>query len=144
MRFASIGSRVGSRSLINSNCKKQGGFTLIEALVALAVVLIFAAALGPFLFQARQIMAGADKRLAAQGLLRSLLDDTLQRPSLARPLQEGETASLRWQLVAEPMRVDTRIPAEPPKWITFRVIARVWWGPNQGVTAETIRLGRPE
>jgi prepilin-type N-terminal cleavage/methylation domain-containing protein len=144
MRLVSIGLRAGSRSVINSKREKQTGFTLIEALVALALVLSFAAALGPFLFQARRIMASADNRLAAQGLLRSLLEDPVQRPSLASPLREGEIGGLRWQLVAEPMRVDPRNQTERPKWMAFRVFAQVSWGPGQGVTAETIRLGRPE
>jgi type II secretory pathway pseudopilin PulG len=144
MRFASIGSQVGSRSTIRKGRRKQTGFTLLEALVALTVVLSFAATLGPFLFQARRIMANADRRLAAQGLLRSLLEDPLQRPSLAMPSREGETAGLWWQLVAEPISVDSRTPAEPPKWMAFRVTARVSWGPSQGVTADTVRLGRPQ
>jgi Tfp pilus assembly protein PilV len=142
MRFASIGSPAGSRSAINSRRKKQAGFTLLEALVALGVILMFAAALGPFLYQARRIMSNAEGRLAAQNLLRSLLENPLLRPSLEEPVQEGETAGLRWRVVAEPMTLDARPPPERPKWMSFRVTASVSWSPSQFVSAETIRLGK--
>jgi prepilin-type N-terminal cleavage/methylation domain-containing protein len=143
MKFASIGSPVESRSLNNSR-RGQSGFTLFEALAALTILVIFAATLGPFLFQARHIMANADGRLAAQDLLRSLLEDPLNRPSLANPLREGQSGGLQWRLVAQPMVVDPGIPLERPKWLTFHIIARVSWGPGQAVTAETVRLGKAE
>jgi type II secretory pathway pseudopilin PulG len=142
MRFASTGSRVGSRSAIGKGRRKQAGFTLLEALVALGVVLMFTATLGPFMFQARRIMTNAEGRLAAQNLLRSLLDNPEQRPTLEDTLREGETAGLRWRLVAEPMTIDPRPLPERPKWIGYRVTATVSWGPRQLVTAETIRLGK--
>jgi hypothetical protein len=104
--------------------------------------LMFAAALGPFLFQARRIMSNAEARLAAQNLLRSLLENPLLRPSLEDPVQEGETAGLRWRVVAEPMPLDPRSPAERSKWMSFRMTASVSWSPSQFVSAETIRLGK--
>ena len=39
---------------------------MLEALVALTLVLAFAAALGPYLFHARRIMVDAEGRVAAQ------------------------------------------------------------------------------
>ena len=65
MRFGSIGTRAASRSTraeaSNGRAERRsGGFTLIEALVALALVLAFAAALTPHLFQSRRIVADAD------------------------------------------------------------------------------------
>jgi prepilin-type N-terminal cleavage/methylation domain-containing protein len=142
MRFASIGSPAGSRSTISDRHRKRAGFTLLEALVALAVVVIFAAALRPVLFHARQIMSNAEGRLAAHALLRSLLDDPLRRPSLASPVQEGETGSLQWQLVAEPIILDAQPATDSPDWIPFRVKAAVVWAPRQFVSGETVRLGR--
>ena len=54
--------------------KTCAGFTLFEALVALALVLAFVEVLGPHLFHARRIMANSEGRVAAQVLLRSLVD----------------------------------------------------------------------
>jgi prepilin-type N-terminal cleavage/methylation domain-containing protein len=132
------------------------GFTLLEALVALTILLAFAAALGPLLFQARRIMANADGRVAAQILLRALLADPVDPASVAGRTREGESEGLAWRVVAEPAaieipearpaaRAQTTAPAEPPiHWVAYRVVASVSWAPGQRVSAETIRLGKME
>jgi len=158
MRCVSTGIRAAFRLLLKParNCR---GFTLIEALVALALVLAFAGALGPYMFHARRIMVGVDDRIAAQILLRSLLDSPFQRDAPAS-LQEGETAGLRWRISTEPMFVEKldsptrRIPPptpqqkdpspDQPSWTAFRVTASVSWGSKSFVSAETVRLGRTE
>jgi prepilin-type N-terminal cleavage/methylation domain-containing protein len=122
----------------------QAGFTLLEALVALAVVLAFAAALGPHLSQARRIMDHAEGRVAAQVMLRSLLDAPFDRSGLAKASRKGEAGGLRWRIAAEP--VLTAAPGAPDRqrWLPYRVTASVAWGSDQVITAETIRLGRAE
>jgi prepilin-type N-terminal cleavage/methylation domain-containing protein len=139
----------------------SSGFTLIEALVALAVVLAFAAALGRLLFQAHRIMLSADGQVAAQILLRSLLDTPLDRTSLASISRDGETQGLRWRIVAMPMDVDAWLPPLPPpapspsgpsstprpdhaNWAAFRVVASVSLPSGQVITGETVRLGKVE
>src|SRR5260370_9118240 len=102
MRFVSTGTPVASQSGHNDRSDRQAGFTLLEALVALALILAFASAVGPHLSQARRIMANAEGRVAAQVLLRSLLDAPLDRSSLAGASREGETNGLRWRIVFEP------------------------------------------
>ncbi len=144
MRSGSTGSRVGWRSAISNGGRTQRGFTLLEALVTLAIVLMIAAALGPFLFEARQITRDAEQRVAAQNLLRGLLENPLRRPNLENPLQEGETAGLQWRLVAEPMVIDSRPTTEPPRWVAFRIVASVSWAPGRFATGETVRLGKPK
>jgi prepilin-type N-terminal cleavage/methylation domain-containing protein len=144
MRSESIGSRAALWSASKSSRARQGGFTLLEALVALGVILIFAAALGPFLFQARRIISNADERLAAQNLLRSLVANPMPRPSWENPLREGETDRLRWRIVAEPMIIGSPPQADPPKSTAFRVTMSVSWGLGQSVIAETVQLGRPK
>jgi type II secretory pathway pseudopilin PulG len=156
MKCASTGIRAVSRFFPRS-ARNSAGFTLIEALVALALLLAFAATLVPYLFHARRIMAGIDGRVAAQVLLRSLLEAPLDRSTLLDTSREGETDGLRWRITAEPMPISVPIPPRPkispdtgqkesaperPKWSTFRVIASVSWGPGMSVSAETVRLGR--
>jgi hypothetical protein len=157
MRSASIGTRAVSR-LVRKGARKRAGFTLLEALVALALVLAFAATLGPYLFHARRIMAGVDGRIAAQVLLRSLLEAPVDRSTLANASREGETAGLRWRITTEPILIDpVAIPRrrkispeerpnestpEQPNWTTFRVIASVSWSPGMFINAETVRLGK--
>jgi len=120
-------------------------------------VLAFAATLVPYLYQARRIMVGIDGRIAAQVLLRSLLDAPFDRSMLVDTSREGEAAGLRWRITAEPLLISSASIPSPPKmppepgqkeaapkranWTTFRVIASVSWGPGMSVSAETVRLG---
>jgi prepilin-type N-terminal cleavage/methylation domain-containing protein len=143
MKFASIGTPAVSRFRRDVR-KGQAGFTLLEALVALALVLAFAAVLGPHLSQARHIMNHAEGRVAAQVLLRSLLDAPFDRTGLANTSRKGEASELRWRVVAEPLLSAAPGAPDQPRWLPYRVTASVAWGSNQVITAETIRLGRPE
>src|SRR5260370_34292147 len=139
MKFASIGTRAALRSRPGDSGKSCAGFTLFEALVALALVLAFVEVLSPYLFHARRIMFNADGRVAAQVLLRSLLDAPFDRSQLANVSRSGETAGLRWRIVTQPMT--TAAPSSPGQpWTAFRVIAIVASGGGQGITAGTVRL----
>src|SRR4029078_11195657 len=95
MKFASIGTPAASR-LRRDGRKRQAGFTLLEALVAFALILAFAAVPVPHLSQARRIMHHAEGRVAAQVLLRSLLDAPFNRTSLANASRKGEGGRVRW------------------------------------------------
>ena len=140
MKFESIGTREASQ--LRRDGSGQAGFTLLEALVALAVILAFAVVLGPHLSQARRIMADADGRVAAQVLLRSLLDAPFDRSGVANMSRDGETAGLRWRVASEPVAAAAPRAADRPTWQAYRVMASVAWGSDQVITAETIRLRR--
>jgi type II secretory pathway pseudopilin PulG len=142
MKFASIGTPAASRSRRDDG-NGQAGFSLLEALVALALILAFAAVLGPHLSQARRIMAHADGRVAAQVLLRSLLDAPFDRSGLVNASRDGETGGLRWRIVSEPVVAAAPGAPDRPNWQAVRVMASVVWGSDQVITAETIRLRRP-
>ena len=143
MRFGSTGIPAASRSRRAevSKGRRSGGFTLIEALVALALVLAFAAALTPHLFQSRRIVADADQRVAAHVLLRTLLDAPFDRANLAQSTREGALDGLRWQVVTTPMPA-TASGSDRPTWSAYRVAASVAWGRTQMISAETVRLGQ--
>ena len=157
MRSASTGTPAASTSSPRDGTL-AAGFTLIEALVALALILAFAAALGPYLFNARRIIGNADSRVAAQALLRALADAPPDRSALAAGTREGESGGLRWRIDAEPMQLDAlpvpddtrlsdigaRSGRSRPNWITYRVAVSVSWAPGQVIRAETVRLGMPE
>jgi type II secretory pathway pseudopilin PulG len=153
--------------------RRRAGFTLLEALVALALLVAFAATLVPYLFHARRIMAGVDDRIAAQVLLRSLMDTPFDRDTPVRASRAGETAGLHWRILAQPIAIfpkpaarrrqispeqrqgeqpppqqQSQQPnepaAQPVNWTTFRVIASVSWAPGRSVSAETVRLGKSD
>ncbi|WP_315833185.1 prepilin-type N-terminal cleavage/methylation domain-containing protein [Bradyrhizobium prioriisuperbiae] len=154
----STGTAVGSRPTCRNSGEGRAGFTLIETLVALALLLAFLSVLGPHLFHARRIADHVDGRVAAQVLLRAILDAPVDRTALAKGPRDGETGGLRWSVAAEPMFIDAMVPMERglvqtaaakateprPNWTAFRLIAKVSWGPGQMVSAETMRLGLDE
>jgi prepilin-type N-terminal cleavage/methylation domain-containing protein len=140
MKFESIGTQEASQ--LRREGSGQAGFTLLEALVALAVILAFAVVLGPHLSQARRIMADADGRVAAQVLLRSLLDAPFDRSGVANLSRDGETAGLRWRVASEPMAAAAPRASDRANWQAYRVMASVAWGSDQVIAAETIRLRR--
>jgi|SRR5580704_4521119 prepilin-type N-terminal cleavage/methylation domain-containing protein len=141
MRSASTGLPGVLRSSSTSADRKRG-FTLLEALVALALILAFASVLGPYLFQSRQIMANAEGRVAAQVLLRSLLDAPFDRSQLAKASREGETGGLHWNIAAKPIAIDTG--RERPAWTAVRIVASVSSGAGLTISAETVRLAKTE
>jgi prepilin-type N-terminal cleavage/methylation domain-containing protein len=120
---------------------RRAGFTLIEALVALTLILAFAGAVVPFLFQARSIMSLADRRVAAHMLLRSLIAAPFDRSAVAN-VREGETSGLRWRVIAQPVALPMLPPAEGMNWVPMRIAATVSWGPGRVISAETMRLGQ--
>ena len=142
MKSRSVGTRARSRSLRRSG--GRAGFTLIEALVALTVVLLFAATIGPFMFQARRITSDGDARVAAHALLRSLMSAPLDRASPGNITRQGETSGMAWRIRAEPILLDALPEPREPQWLPMRVIVSVSWGPEHMISAETIRLGRAQ
>src|SRR3974390_3026748 len=165
MRFASTGTRAALR-LLRKRGRRRAGFTLLEALVALALLVAFAVTLVPYLFHARRIMAGVDDRIAAQILLRSLMETPFDRETPVRASRAGETGGLHWRILAQPIAIfpkpaarrqispehrtgdqqqqKNEPAAQPVNWTTFRVIASVSWAPGRSVSAETVRLGKSD
>jgi type II secretory pathway pseudopilin PulG len=165
MTSASTGIPAALRSALRKR-DSRGGFTLLEALVALALLLTFATTLTPLLYQARRIMDYADRRVAADKVLRSILAAPVDRAGLANLSREGETAGLQWQMTVQPMAAPT-LPVKPSKakpkstdkstgdadqkkphqdadWATYLVSATVTYAPGRTVSAETVRLGTAE
>ncbi len=167
----STGTAAASRPICRDcDCDRgtgRSGFTLIEALVAMGVLLAFVSVLGPHLFHARRIADQVDGRIAAQVLLRAILDAPFDRLALSNGPREGETGGIRWSISAEPMFIDAMHPVQSPviamiasqepaketakepaakrrEWTAFRLVAKASWAPGQMVSAETLRLGADE
>ena len=110
MKFASTGTPAASQSSPSAR-SKRGGFTLLEALVALTVVLAFASALGPFLFQARQIMINAEGGSPRRSLA-CVACDAFDAINFAEASREGDADGFRWRISAEPIFIDALVSAQ--------------------------------
>lgn len=142
MRSVSTGTLA---AFLSSRCDndKRAGFTLIEALVAMALVLAFVATLGPYLFHARRIMDNGERRIQAQILLRTLLNAPFDRSHLANATRSGDFNGLQWRVVATPMAIDTT-PSSAQSWTAYRIAASVSFGTGQIVSAETVELAKSQ
>jgi len=129
------------------------GFTLIEALVALTILLAFSAVVGPMLFQSRCILSQGTGAVSADLLLRSLINAPLDRSVPGARLLEGRSGGFIWRVSIEPYYLDVvdilpRFPAngsvqnDGKNWTAYHVVARVFWGHGQTASAETLRLGK--
>ena len=143
MRSASIGTPAAFSSSRCDCGDKRAGFALIEALVAMALVLAFVATLGPYLFHARRIMDNGERRMKAQILLRTLLNAPFDRSHLANAVRTGEFNGLHWRIVAKPMAIDAT-PSGTQSWTPYRVAASVSFGASQIVSAETVELAKSQ
>jgi prepilin-type N-terminal cleavage/methylation domain-containing protein len=153
MKFVSVGTQAASPSKRDKRGDQRSGFTLIEALVALSLIVTFAAVATPLAFQARHVLLHGDGQVRAQLLLRALIDEPFDRTS---PPQEGASdgtaGDLTWRIdiehvddfpVVSVAPTEASQTTQPPiKWALYRVTARVSWGAGRVVKAETLRLGR--
>jgi prepilin-type N-terminal cleavage/methylation domain-containing protein len=140
MRSVSTGTPAACSSR-RCDCDKRAGFTLIEALVAMALLLAFVAVLGPYLFHARRIMNNAERRTEAQILLRTLVNAPFDRSNLANAARSGEFNGLQWRIAATPMELDAA-PSAKRSWTAYRIAASVSFGAGQVVAAETVELAK--
>jgi prepilin-type N-terminal cleavage/methylation domain-containing protein len=143
MRSVSIGTPAACSSSRCDCDDLRAGFTLIEALVAMALVLAFVATLGPYLFHARRIMDNGERRMEAQILLRTLLNAPFDRSHLANATRSGEFNGLHWRIVTTPAAIDGTASGNRPL-SAYRVAASVSFGAGQIVTAETVELAKSQ
>jgi prepilin-type N-terminal cleavage/methylation domain-containing protein len=149
MKYGSTGTPAASPSKSIDKGEPRAGFTLVETLVALSLLLAFAAAVGPVLSHARRILARGEGEVRAQLLLRSLLEARFDPSDPDYSVRQGESAGFRWRVAVRPFDAEGlyepelgasgQTPQHPP---LFTVSARVSWGhAGAVVTAETLRLG---
>jgi type II secretory pathway pseudopilin PulG len=152
MKFVSVGTQAVSLSKRDKKAERRSGFTLVEALVALSLVVAFAAVAGPLAFHARHVFLRGDGQVRAQLLLRSLIEEPFDRTSPPQEgVSDGTAGDLRWRVDIETVDdfpivsvapTDASQNTPPTKWALFRVTAQVFWGAGRAVKAETLRLGK--
>jgi general secretion pathway protein I len=117
------------------------GFTLIEALVALAIVAAVLGSIGTVIATSVKGTRGIDQRIQLSGTAESLLAALPARTLLKPGRQSGELAGHRWRIDVAPMNVPVATDAPQtgrfvPLAITMRLQAP--GGPAMQVT--TVRL----
>ncbi len=120
----------------------SGGFTMIEALVALAVVAVCLTALGALIASNMRATLTIDDRLSLMETARAVLAALPDRDQLAPGDSTGEIGDIRWRVDILPFAADFVDPAETTPWIPQTVVIRLESPKGQILRLDTVRLRR--
>jgi general secretion pathway protein I len=117
------------------------GFTLIEALVALAIVAAVLSSIGAVIATTVKGTRSIDQRLALTGAAESLLAALPARNLLKPGRQTGETAGHRWRIDVAPM--DVSVAGDSPqtqRFVPLAISMRLQAPGGPAIQITTVRL----
>ena len=128
---------------MSSKSRSDGtaGFTLIEALVALAIVAAVLGSIGAVIATTAKGTRSIDQRLALSGTAETILAALPARTLLKPGRQSGETAGHRWRIDVAPMNV--AVATEAPltqRFVPLAVTMRVQAPGGPALQVTTVRL----
>jgi general secretion pathway protein I len=127
--------------LSRKSCSDAAGFTLIEALVALAIVAAVLGSIGAVIATTVKGTRAIDQRLALGGTAETLLAQLPARTLLKPGRQTGETAGHRWRIDVSPMNV--AVASEAPqtqRFVPLAVNMRLQAPGGPAIQVTTVRL----
>ena len=127
----------------NPSKRRSAGFTLVEALAALAVVAVSVAAIGELSNASMRSGLYVERHLAEIETARKIVAGLPPREALRDGSLDGVLDSHQWRIDAAPFANALIAPNAPSKWRPQFVALRVQ-APTGGVVEfDTIRLRRP-
>jgi len=126
----------------NGTCSGSAGFTLIEVLVALAVVAASLTAIGALAAVSMRGVQSIDQRLQFRETLRALVTSLPDRHDLDVGTATGVSAGFRWRLDIAPFIATFVDPKAQTQWQPEAVVVTVRSPSGQQVQVNTIRLRR--
>ena len=126
-----------------SQTEKHGvaGFTLIEVLIALAIVSISLAAIGSLMASTIRAMRSIDQRFALVETARAVETGLPDRGELTGRLA-GDLAGHRWRVDVSPFIANFVDPRLPSPWVPQAVVIRVQSPGGAILQVNTVRLRR--
>jgi general secretion pathway protein I len=118
----------------------ESGFTMIEALVALALVAVVLTAIGSLVASAANGTRTLEQHLALVETARMVATSVAHRDELARGELAGEVLGYRWRAEASPFFGGGSAPVPDSPWIPERVILQVQSPLGATMSIETVRL----
>ncbi|WFU75640.1 prepilin-type N-terminal cleavage/methylation domain-containing protein [Bradyrhizobium sp. CB2312] len=115
------------------------GFTLIEALVALAIFVAVLGTIGSVIATTAKGTRSIDQRLALAGTAERLLADLPPRALLKPGRQSGELAGSRWRVDIAPMNVPGDDPAAN-RFVPMAVNLRLQRADGAAIQITTVKL----
>jgi len=116
------------------------GFTLIEALVALAIVASVLGSIGGVIATTVKGTRGIDQRLELSGIAETLVAALPARTLLKPGRQSGELAGHRWRIDVSPMNVAVASDAPTQRFVPLAVTLRLQSPGGPAMQVTTVRL----
>lgn len=115
------------------------GFTLIEALVALAIIAVVLGTIGSVIAVTTKGTRSIDQRLALAGTAETLLADLPVRGLLKPGRQTGQLAGSHWRVDIAPMNVAGGDPATD-RFVPLAVNLRLQRADGSTIQVTTVKL----
>jgi len=125
--------------LSRRSCSDTAGFTLIEALVALAIIAVVLGTIGSVIATTVKGTRAIDQRLALAGTAETLLADLPARSLLKPGRRSGELAGSRWRVDVAPMNVPGGDPASD-RFVPLAVNLRLQRADGSAIQVTTVKL----
>jgi general secretion pathway protein I len=127
--------------LSRRSCSDVAGFTLIEVLVALAIVAAVLSSIGAVIATSVKGTRSIDQRLALTGAAETLLAELPARNLLKPGRQSGELAGHRWRIDVSPMNTSVADDApQNPRFVPLAVTLRLQAPDGPAIQLTTVRL----
>ena len=126
--------------MFRRSSESEAGFTLIEALVALAIVAVVLGSIGRVIGATVKGTWAIDQRLALSGVAETLLTELPTRQALKPGRQSGELAGYRWRIDVAPMKAGDASEAEQSRFIPLTVNLSLQAQGGASLQMTTVRL----
>lgn len=127
-------------SIEAENGSREAGFTLIETLVALAIVAVALTALGMLVGANIRATRSLEQRLQLIETARAIVSALPDRDQLTPGDTRGEIAGQRWRIDVMPFTGNVVDPNAASPWIPQTVVVRVEAPTGEILRVDTVRL----
>ena len=118
----------------------NSGFTLIEVLVAIAVLAVVLGAIGAVVGNTVRTIRSVDRRLPLLETAQSLIASLPARDALQPGTQTGTSGEFRWRIDAVLLNRNVPDDAKAAKWMPLSITVRVQSSEGPPVRLDTVRL----
>ena len=118
------------------------GFTIIEALIALALVAVILAAIAPLMATTHRGVRSVEQHIALVSTARTIENGLPDRDQLTPGSLSGELAGNRWRVDILPFAASTLDGGSPSRWAPQTVIITVRSPSGASLRLNTVRLRR--
>jgi len=134
--------RSKGKTRLDGEARSDGGFTMIESLVALAVIAVCLTALGTLIATNIRATQTVSDRLSLLETARAVLAALPDRDQLGFGDSRGEIAGFQWRVDVMPFAANFVDPAKATPWVPQDVVVRVESPTGQILRLDTVRLRR--